>query len=69
MSVKKLSNEVIEKLRIKAKERTVRTQNIEYIPDMIINRVNSGEIKLSPEYQRNHRWDDKTSSRLIESLI
>ena len=69
MSKKKLDEKSLKKLRTKAKERTVRTQNVEYTPEMIIKRVQSGEIKLSPEYQRKHRWDDKTSSRLIESLI
>jgi len=69
MTLKKLDEISLEKLRTKAKERTVRTQNIEYTPEMIIKRVNSGEIKLSPDYQRNHRWDNKTSSRLIESMI
>jgi len=69
MSLKKLDETSLEKLRKKAKERTVRTQNVEYTPEMIIKRVKSGEIKLSPDYQRNHRWDNKTSSRLIESLI
>jgi uncharacterized protein with ParB-like and HNH nuclease domain len=69
MALKKLDEISLEKLRTKAKERTVRTQNIEYTPEMIIKRVKSGEIKLSPDYQRNHRWDNKTSSRLIESMI
>ena len=69
MALKKLDESSLEELRTKAKERTVRTQNIEYTPEMIIKRVKSGEIKLSPDYQRNHRWDNKTSSRLIESMI
>lgn len=69
MVLKKLDEKSLLKLRKEAKERTVRTQNVEYTPEMIIKRVESGEIKLSPDYQRNHRWDDKTSSRLIESLI
>lgn len=64
-----LNEKQLEKLRKKAKERTVRTQNIEYTPDVIIKKIESLEIQLSPEYQRNHRWDNKTSSRLIESLI
>ena len=67
--INKSNNIDIDKLRKKAKERTVRTQNIEYTPEMILKRIESKEIKLNPEYQRNHRWDDKTSARLIESLI
>lgn len=52
-----------------AKERTVKTQNIEYDLETIVRRIKNGHIKLDPEYQRNHRWTDDVSSRLIESLI
>ncbi len=69
MIKQKKNNIDMEALRQKAKERTVRTQNIEYTPEMILKRVERGEIKINPDYQRNHRWDDKTSARLIESLI
>lgn len=52
-----------------AKERTVKTQNIEYDLDTIVRRVKNGLIKLDPDYQRKHRWTNDVSSRLIESLI
>lgn len=52
-----------------ARERTVKTQNVEYDIDTLVKRIDRGSIKLDPEYQRRHRWSDETSSRLIESLI
>ena len=53
----------------KAKERTVKTQNIEYDLETLVKKINRSIIRLSPEYQRKHRWSDEYSSRLIESLI
>jgi len=53
----------------KAKERTVRTQNIEYDLETLVKKIQKNIIKLNPEYQRKHRWSDSFSSRLIESLI
>lgn len=52
-----------------AKERTVKTQNIEYDLETLVKKIDKNVIKLDPEYQRNHRWKNETSSRLIESLI
>ncbi len=52
-----------------AKERTVKTQNIEYDLETLVKKLKKGYIKLNPEYQRKHRWNDDTSSKLIESLI
>lgn len=56
-------------LQEKAKERTVKTQSIEYDLETLIKKIDRKTIRLDPEYQRRHRWDDRTSSRLIESLI
>jgi uncharacterized protein with ParB-like and HNH nuclease domain len=53
----------------KAKERTVKTQNIEYDLETIVKKISRGIIKLNPDYQRKHRWTDEYSSKLIESLI
>lgn len=61
--------ENLDKLQEVAKERTVKTQNIEYDLETLVKKIEKKTIKLNPEYQRNHRWDKKTSSRLIESLI
>lgn len=58
-----------ENLMNKARERTVRTQTIEYDLETLVKKLNKGYIKIDPEYQRKHRWDIETSSRLIESLI
>jgi hypothetical protein len=52
-----------------AKERTVKTQSIEYDLETLVKKITKGIIKLDPEYQRRHRWNAETSSRLIESLI
>ncbi len=56
-------------LQDKAKERTVKTQSLEYDLETLVKKIDKGVIKLDPDYQRRHRWDEKTSSRLIESLI
>lgn len=52
-----------------AKERTVKTQSIEYDLETLVKKITKGTIKLDPEYQRRHRWNTETSSRLVESLI
>ena len=59
----------LDNVQQKARERTVKTQNVEYDLDTLVKRVKRGSIKLDPEYQRRHRWSAETSSRLIESLI
>lgn len=61
--------EKLENIQKKAKERTVKTQTIEYDLETIVKKIDRKVIKLNPEYQRNHRWSDEFSSRLIESLI
>jgi hypothetical protein len=64
-----ISDEKLIKIKEKAKERTVRTQNIEYDLETLVKKIGNQIIKLDPGYQRRHRWDPQTSSRLIESLI
>ncbi|WP_286909427.1 DUF262 domain-containing protein [Clostridium sp. UBA1652] len=59
----------LEKLQKLAKERTVKTQNIEYDLETLVKKIKKGIIKLNPDYQRNHRWNNVASSKLIESLI
>ncbi|WP_405119911.1 DUF262 domain-containing protein [Pseudomonas leptonychotis] len=59
----------LEAIQQKAKERTVKTQTIEYDLETLVKKIKKGIIKLNPDYQRNHRWPDAFSSRLIESLI
>lgn len=53
----------------KAKERTVKTQTIEYDLETLVKKIDRNIIQLNPDYQRNHRWENDYSSRLIESLI
>ncbi len=59
----------LEELQTVAKERTVKTQTIEYDLETMVKKVDRNVIKLNPEYQRKHRWSVEASSRLIESLI
>jgi uncharacterized protein with ParB-like and HNH nuclease domain len=61
--------EKLDNIQKKAKERTVKTQTIEYDLETIVKKIDRNVIKLNPEYQRNHRWSEEFSSRLIESLI
>lgn len=59
----------LDSIQQKARERTVRTQTIEYDLDTLAKLIDRKSIKLDPDYQRRHRWPLETSSRLIESLI
>jgi hypothetical protein len=64
-----IPEETLTKIQEKAKERTVKTQSIEYDLETLVKKIDKKLIKLDPGYQRRHRWDIETSSRLIESLI
>lgn len=59
----------LENIQSKAKERTVKTQSIEYDLETLVKKIKKNVIKVDPDYQRRHRWDVPTSSKLIESLI
>lgn len=59
----------LESIQKKAKERTVKTQAIEYDLETMVKKIDRHVIKLNPDYQRNHRWDNEFSSKLIESLL
>ncbi|MFD1469462.1 DUF262 domain-containing protein [Hymenobacter caeli] len=59
----------LDNLQSKARERTVKTQSIEYDLETLVKKINQNIIKLDPDYQRRHRWTAGTSSKLIESLI
>jgi hypothetical protein len=59
----------LDTIQQKARERTVKTQTVEYDLDTLAKRIDRNSIKLDPDYQRRHRWPVETSSRLIESLI
>ncbi|MCO5383228.1 MAG: DUF262 domain-containing protein [Methanosarcina barkeri] len=64
-----ISDDRLIKIQEIAKERTVRTQSIEYDLETLVKKIDNKLIKLDPGYQRRHRWNIETSSRLIESLI
>lgn len=64
-----ISKENLAQIQEIAKERTVKTQSIEYDLETLVKKIEKKVIKLDPGYQRRHRWDIETSSRLIESLI
>ena len=59
----------LDQIQQKARERTVKTQNVEYDLETLTKRIEKGSIRLDPDYQRRHRWTDETSSRLVESLV
>lgn len=59
----------LDSIQKKAKERTVKTQTIEYDLETLVKKIDRSIIKLNPDYQRRHRWSPDFSSRLIESLI
>jgi len=64
-----ISDSDINELQKLAKERTVKTQAIEYDLETLVKKIDKGKIRLDPDYQRRRRWDNATKSRLIESLI
>ena len=59
----------LEELQQIAKERTVKAVTVEYDLETLVKKITKNVIKLNPDYQRRHRWDVKTASKLIESLI
>lgn len=69
MKTQRALKSTLDDIQKKAKERTVRTQTIEYDLETLVKRIDKKILRLNPEYQRKHRWDGATSSRLIESLI
>ncbi|MBW6524807.1 DUF262 domain-containing protein [Sphingomonas sp. RHCKR47] len=69
MTVQRSLKQNLESIQKTARERTVKTQDVEYDLETLVARIRKKTIKLDPEYQRRHRWPAETSSRLIESLI
>jgi uncharacterized protein with ParB-like and HNH nuclease domain len=65
----KMTEKKLIEIQEKAKERTVKTQSIEYDLETLVKKIQKNIVKLDPGYQRRHRWDLETSSKLIESLI
>lgn len=69
MADERTLQENLDLIQQKARERTVKTQTVEYDLETLAKRIDRKSIKLDPDYQRRHRWSRETSSRLIESLI
>lgn len=69
MTDERTLQENLDIIQQKARERTVKTQTVEYDLETLAKRIDRKSIKLDPDYQRRHRWTRETSSRLIESLI
>ena len=63
-----LSNDEINEKYVKGEVRIV-TEQARYPIKSIERIVDDPSYKMSPEYQRRHRWNTERKSRLIESLI
>jgi hypothetical protein len=62
------ADSVINKKYVRGEIRIV-TEQARYPLNTIAQLVENPSYKLSPEYQRRHRWSPERQSRLIESLI
>ena len=54
---------------IPKEQRYLRTQAYDKSIGDVVAMVESGDIKLDPEYQRNYVWDNKKASLLVESIL
>jgi len=50
-------------------ERHLRTQAYDMSISDIIAKINTKDIVLDPDYQRNYVWDEKRASLLVESIL
>lgn len=50
-------------------ERALNTQAYDKSISDIVAMIDSGDIVLDPDYQRNYIWDDKRASLLVESIL
>ena len=67
-SASKLSDSEINNKYVKGEVRIV-TEQARYPINSIAGIAEDESYRMSPEYQRRHRWDEDRKSRLIESLI
>lgn len=56
-------------LQLRSQRRTVDFDTFDIHMQQLLSMVKSGQIKISPAYQRKFRWDDKRCSQLIESIM
>lgn len=67
-STTKTTDDVINEKYVRGEIRII-TEQARYPLNTIAGIVESSAYRLSPEYQRRHRWSPEQQSRLIESLI
>lgn len=63
------ADEGIETSPYQRKERRLVTQPYDMSVSTVVAQIESGDIILEPEYQRNYRWPPIKASRFIESLL
>lgn len=68
LSQERTPDDVINEKYVRGEIRIV-TEQARYPLNTIAGIVESSTYRLSPEYQRRHRWSHEQQSRLIESLI
>lgn len=56
-------------LQLRTQRRTVDFDTFDIHMQQLLSMLDSGQIKVSPAYQRKFRWDTKRSSQLIESIL
>jgi hypothetical protein len=56
-------------LQLKTQRRTVDFDTYDIHVQQLIQMVKGSQIKVSPAYQRQFRWDDKRCSQFIESMM
>lgn len=67
-NIEKLADDEINEKYVKGEVRIV-TEQARYPINSIAGIVEDASYRISPEYQRRHRWDEVRKSKLIESLI
>jgi len=67
-SPEQLADDEINEKYVKGEVRIV-TEQARYPINSIARIVEDPSYRISPEYQRRHRWDEERKSKLIESLI
>ena len=56
-------------VQLKEQRRTVDFDTYDIHVQQLISMVKTGQIKISPAYQRKFRWKEKQSSQFIESIL
>ncbi|MDI6904396.1 MAG: DUF262 domain-containing protein [Candidatus Bathyarchaeia archaeon] len=56
-------------LEVKEESRTVYADKLDLDVATLCNRVQTGDLVLQPEFQREYVWDDTKASRFIESIL